>query len=77
MMAILARSRVPPDQVAEILEARHRVRLGLRRRREVGAATARQELAAGIEHLRLRGGKLAAEPDHLAARVRSPGMAAA
>src|SRR5262249_13738273 len=73
---------VAPDEVAEIGEARHDAALrcardthrsSLRRRGEVGAAAAGDELALRIEHLRLRGRELAAHPHDLAADSEIPG----
>src|SRR5262249_6152122 len=66
----LAEITVANDQIAEIGETRHETRLALgpwRRRGEIGAASARNELAVLVEHLRLCGRELAAYADHLAA----------
>src|SRR4029077_18500065 len=72
MIAILARSwsrpiRSPRFWKLAIAPEEARVS-AFRWGREIGAAAAGDEPAAGVEHLRLRGRELAAEPDHLAAR---------
>src|SRR5215831_13608699 len=73
---------VAPDEIAEIGEARHGSvlrgardthRSCLRRRSEIGAAAAGDELALRVEHLRLRGRELAAHPHDLAADGEIPG----
>src|SRR5262249_20882266 len=70
------------DEIAEIGEARHGSvprgardahRSSLRRRGEIGAAAASDELALRVEHLRLRGRELAAHPHDLAADGEIPG----
>src|SRR5262249_57277667 len=73
---------IAPHAFAEIAEARHGSvlryardihRSSLRRRGEVGAAAAGDELSLRVEHLRLRGRELAAHPHDPAADGEIPG----
>src|SRR5882757_10203679 len=57
----------PREQLLNSMEPAFASRLrGRRRGGEIGAATASEELAALVEHLRLRGRELAADADRLA-----------